>query len=309
MATKRVSAGAWLVMALVPLMMVGCKFGIGAQPAAPPPPPPPPTPTANDQKVIDGYLHVVYIPSCALRSVPFSWVAPISLTDLRSGSVVYLNRNGTLREKPKPDYKTGEGQAAIEAALKDRALVKEIVGRPACPEKVYTPEVRQQDGWPDAYAEDIGNPPMPKVVMGTWPKFTESPPPYGYPGWRGAYCWPVGGDSRECDDSATWRGFGGAEALGPGRFYVTVLGDEANPGVVVRVRVFPAKEKRPSRVRGRELQLGSEVHRVVAAKGETLEPFVLPRLPFGDYMVIADYESPLGEVEYGFKVAVPAGRR
>ena len=300
--TTRVTAAAWL--AVVILMLVGCQWGIGAQPAAPPPPPPQPTPTANDQKVIDGYLHVEYIPSCALSSVPFIWVAPIRLTDLRSGSVVYLNGNGTLREKPKPDYKTGEGQAAIEAALKDGALVKEIVGRPPCPEKVYSPTVNQKDGWPDAYAVDIGDPPMPKVVMGTWPKFTDSPPPHGYPGWRGAYCWPMGGGSRECNDTADWKGFGRAEALELGRFYVTVVGDEGNPGRVSRVRVFPAEERRANRGRSRELQLGAEVHRVVATRGETLEKFTLPRLSAGDYLLIASYESPLGEVEYGFKVSV-----
>ena len=300
----RAQSAVWLVVVVLSLVVVGCQWGIGAQPAAPPPPPPPPTPTANDQKVIDGYLHVVYIPSCALRSVPFNWVAPIRLTDLRSGSVVYLNRNGTLTERPKPDYKTGEGQAAIEAALKDGALVKEIVGRPSCPDPVYDPTVKQRDGWPDAFGEDIGEPTMPKVVLGVSPSSIETPPRNVYPGWRGAYCWPVSGGERECEDSVSWKGFGRADALRPGRFYLAIIGDEANPGMVVRVRVFTAQERRANRGRGRELHLGAEVHRVVATRGETLKKFTLPRLPGGDYMIIADYESPLGEVEYGFKVEV-----
>ena len=300
MATIRLTSAKWLILALLPLMMVGCRLGIGTQPAAPPPPPPLPTPTANDQKIIDGHLQVNYIPTCALSSVPFTWVAPIRLTDLRSGSVIYLNRNGTPMDGP--DYRTDEGQATLEAALMDSAIVKQIVARPACPEKAYEPEIRQQDGWPDAYAEDIGDPPMPKVVIGTWPKFAESPPPYGYPGWRGAYCWPVGGNARECEDNADWKGFGSAEALKPGRFYVAVLGEDAKPGRISRVRVFPAQERRANRGRSRELQLGTEVHRVVATRGETLEKFILPSLPDGDYMIIADYESPLGEIEYGFKV-------
>ncbi|MYC07230.1 MAG: hypothetical protein F4X57_08675 [Chloroflexi bacterium] len=221
---------------------------------------------------------------------------------MRSGSVVHLNGNGTLKASPKPDYKTEEGQATLETALKNDSIIKQIVARPACPSAVYNPCVQQLDGWPDAYAEDIGDPPMPKVVMGTWPKFAESPPPYGYPGWRGAYCWPVGGNARKCEDNADWNGFGSAEALEPGRFYVGVLGDDANPERISRVRVFPAQNRRANRGRSRELQLGAEVHRVVATRGETLEKFSLPRLPGGDYIIIADYESSLGKIEYGFKV-------
>ena len=300
--TRRTCIG--MILAILPLMITGCQLGVGAQPAAPPTPPPLPTPTASDQKIIDGYLHVSYIPTCALSSVPFTWVAPIKLTDMRSGSVVHLNRNGTIKASPKPDYKSEEGQATLEAALMDSAIVEQIVARPPCPEKVYSPTVNQKDGWPDAYAVDIGDPPMPKVVMGTWPRFADSPPPHGYPGWRGAYCWPMEGGSRKCEDTADWKGFSSAEALELGRFYVTVVGDEGNPGRVSRVRVFPAEERRANRGRSRELKLGVEAHRVVATRGETLEKFTLPRLPAGDYMLIADYESALGEVEYGFKVAV-----
>lgn len=42
----------------------------------------------------------------------------------------------------------------------------------------------------------------------------------------------------------------------------------------------------------------------MATKGETLEKFVMPKLARGVYILIADYESELGEVEYGFKVEV-----
>ena len=83
-----------------------------------------------------------YIPPCAMMSAPAEWVAPIKLTDLSSGSIVYLNRNGTLKESPKPDYKTEEGKDTLETALKDSELVKEIVGRPACPDRVYKPDVQ-----------------------------------------------------------------------------------------------------------------------------------------------------------------------
>ena len=306
-----------MLLALLPLMTIGCQLGLGAQPAPTPQPPATPLPpsapsagaTSSDQKLVDGYLYVEYVPPCALRSAPAEWVAPIKLTDLRSGSVVYLNRNGTLRESPKPDYKTEDGEATLEAALQDRELVRETVGRPACPDRVYKPDVQQRNGWPDAFAEDIGNPPMPKVGMGTSPPSILGPPRFVFSGWRGAYCWPVDGGSRECEGTADWKGFGGAEAIGVGqgmRVYFAVLDDETNPGLIRRARVFPAQARRS--MRGQGLTLGAEVHRAVATKGETLEKFVMPRLASGVYMIIADYESPLGEVEYGFKVEVQGKR-
>ena len=115
--------------------------------------------------------------------------------------------------------------------------------------------------------------------MATWPIFAEFPPHYGYPGWRGTYCWPVSGTDRECDGTVTWEGFVMASALEQGRLYVAVLGDEANPDTIRRVRVFPAKEKWSIRRLGRDLRLRTEAHRVVATKGEMLDKFVLPKLP------------------------------
>ena len=305
-----------MILALLPLVIVGCQLGFAPQPAPTPLPPvaplPPTTPIleerrmpagvkmAHNTKALDGDLYVWYIP-CGNQ--PATWIASIILSDLRSGSVVYLNQDGTLKTSPEPAYVTEEGRDLLEAALKDSSVMEQVVARPNCLDQVYEPTIQQSYGWPDAYAEDIGNPPMPRVAMGTWPKFTESPPPYGYPGWRGAFCWPVSGASRKCDDTATWEGFAAASALEPGRFYVAVLGDDANPGMISRVRVFPAQEKWSILKLGRVLQLGAEVHRVVATKGETLDNFVLPELPGGDYLLIASYESVLGEVEYGFKVA------
>lgn len=302
-----------LILVLLTLMVLACQLGIRAQPApAPPPPlpPPPPQPPAagtveHDSKVIDGYLYVRYFPPCAMMSAPAEWVAPIELTDLRSGSVIHLNGNGTLKESPKPDYKTEKGKTTLDAVLQDGDLVRQIVGRPTCPDKVYNPGVRQQYGWPDALAEDIGNPPMPKVGIGTSPPSIASPPPIVYPGWRGAHCWPMSGGNRECTDTATWKGFGEAGSLEVGlgtRVYLAIMGDEANSGVVRRARILPVQEKWSLRRLGNELHVGAEVHRAVATRGETLEKFVMPKLPAGIYILIADYESPLGEVEYGFKV-------
>ena len=206
-----------------------------------------------------------------------------------------------------PRYTSEEGKAALEAALNDSSVMEQVVARPTCPDRLYKPDVRQRDGWPNAYTEDIGNPPMPKVAMVASPMYFTTPPQFAYPGWRGAYCWPVGEVSRECEDTAEWKGFGSADALGGGsgtRFHVAILGDEGNPGMVRRVRVLPVREEWSLRKLGNVLLVGAEVHKFVATKGTTLEKFVMPRLPAGNYILIADYESPLGEVEYGFKVLV-----
>lgn len=315
MMTTRVMATVWLALVVLLFVVVGCQWGTGARVAVTPRPPATPMPppasgagtVSSDQKLVDGYLYVRYFPPCALRGAPAEWVAPIELTDLRSGSVVHLSGNGTLKASPKPDYKTEEGRATIEEALKGMALVKEIVGRPECPDTASNPSVRQRDGWPDANAVDIGEPPMPKVAIAAAPRSIPSPPRTVTPGWRGAYCWPVSGGSRECEDDANWEGFGSASALkavSGTRIYIAVLGDDANPGMVRRIRVLPVREEWSLRKLGKVLHVGAEVHKFVATKGTTLEKFVMPRLPAGDYILIADYESPLGEVEYGFKVAV-----
>ena len=81
-------------------------------------------------KVIDGYLHVRYLPPCELVPSPAEWVVPIILTDLRSGSIVYMNRDGTVRASPKPDYRSDEGKVTLEAALKESAVIEQIVARP-----------------------------------------------------------------------------------------------------------------------------------------------------------------------------------
>ena len=85
-------------------------------PAAPEPkrPPPPPTPTEEERRiqtptdfgtntrVVDGDIHVWHAPTCP-PVPPAAWVASIILTDLRSGSHLYLNRDGS---SPAPDYRS-----------------------------------------------------------------------------------------------------------------------------------------------------------------------------------------------------------
>ena len=316
MSTTRLTASACIILVLLSLMTVSCQSSFRAQPAATPQPVPPLPPqlpaegtTDQDSKIIDGYLQVQYMPSCELMSAPATVVAPIRLTDLRSGSYVFLNRNGTVVSRYRPVYKTEQGQDTLESALENSSLMSQVVARPACPDKVTNPKVQQQDGWPDAYEESIGDPPMPRVAIGISPMSIKTPPRNVYPGWIGAYCWPVSEDVRDCENTATWKGFGAARALESGRIYVTVLGDDAGPGAVRRVRVFPSQMKWSIRKLGRVLHLGVEVHRVVAAKGETLDKFVLPKLPEGDYLLITNYESPLGEIEHGFKVNVSSDRK
>ena len=309
--TTRVMATVWLALVVLLFVVVGCQWGIGARAAPTPRPPATPMPALpsteardHNEKVIDGYLRVQYIPC---EPTGAAYVAPIILTDLRSGSFILLNRNGTVKTSSKPRYTSDAGKTALEAVLKDASLVEQIVARPMCPDTLYKPNVRQRDGWPNAYAEDIGDPPMPKVAMVASQSYFKTPPQFAYPGWRGAYCWPVGGSSRECDDNADWKGFSGAEAFGATsgtRFHVAVLGDDANPGRVTRVEVFPVRTQWSLRNLGRELHLGERAYRFVATKGQTLEKFVMPKLPRGVYILVADYESPLGEVEYGFKVEV-----
>ena len=131
-----------LVLLLLPLMTIGCQLGLGAQPAPTPIPPAIPTlegrvqtgpEIGNNTKVIEGNLHVWYIPCPQNPDPPFEWVAPISVTDLNDGSKVYLNRDGTLKSSPKPEYKTEEGRTRLEAALKDSSIMEQVVARPECP--------------------------------------------------------------------------------------------------------------------------------------------------------------------------------
>ena len=44
-----------------------------------------------------------HVPRCP-PVPPATWVASIILTDLRSGSHLYLNGDGSVRDSPSPDY-------------------------------------------------------------------------------------------------------------------------------------------------------------------------------------------------------------
>lgn len=134
----------WIVVvlaaSLLPLTVSGCAE------TRPPLPPPPPTPTLEERRVqtptdfgyntrvVDGDIHVWHAPHC--RPVPpAEFVASVILTDLRSGSHLYLNRDGSVRTSPPPDYRTDEGRARLAEVLDDRSLMEVILTRFECPER------------------------------------------------------------------------------------------------------------------------------------------------------------------------------
>ena len=301
---RRMRVEAWLVIVILPLMMVGCQLGIGGEADATP------TPaigeTGSNEKLIDGYLHVWYIPCPQEPPPPFDWVAPITLTDQRSGSHVYLNHNGTLKARPKPRYTSEEGRAALEAVLQDSALIEQVVARPSCDDRQSDDRrIRQQGGWPDAYAEGIGEPAIPKVAISTVPSSTLGVAIY--PGWRGSYCWRMNGDKQECEDVEYWEGFAEANALlsrPDSTFHFTVLSEEASPGRISRIRMHTIQKRWALREFRRVVKRGEEVYSAEAQDRQSLDMIQVPGIVDGSYMLVASYESPLGEVEYGFKVEV-----
>lgn len=82
-------------------------------------------------KIVDGYLHVAHSPC------PPSMVAPpaaITVTDLHTRSIIYLNGDGTVSPTQKPDYRTDEGRERLQTALADRSTLRLIIALPKCPE-------------------------------------------------------------------------------------------------------------------------------------------------------------------------------
>ena len=115
-----------------------------ATPARKIPPPPPPTPTLEERRiqtptdfdyntrVVNEDIHVWHAPHC--RPVPpATFVASVILTDLRSGSHLYLNRDGSVRTSPRPDYRSDEGRERFSEVLEDSSLMELILTQPECP--------------------------------------------------------------------------------------------------------------------------------------------------------------------------------
>ena len=106
-----------------------------ATPLPAPTAPPAPTPTdeqrriqtpmnfGSNTRIVDGDIHVWHIPTCP-PVPPATWVAPVILTDLRSGSNLHLNRDGSIRDSPAPDYRSDEGRERIAEVLGDSSLME-----------------------------------------------------------------------------------------------------------------------------------------------------------------------------------------
>ena len=116
-------------------------------PATPAPAPtaaPAPTPTEEERRIqtpmnfgsntriVDGDIYVWHIPTCP-PVPPATWVAPVILTDLRSGSNLHLNRDGSVRDSPAPDYRSDEGRERFAEALVDSSLMELILAPMECP--------------------------------------------------------------------------------------------------------------------------------------------------------------------------------
>ena len=107
-------------------------------------PPPPPTPTLEERRVqtptdfgyntriVDGDVHVWHAPHCP-PVPPATFVASVILTDLNSGSHLYLNRDGSVRTSPSPDYRTDEGRERFTEVLGDSSLMELILTPFECP--------------------------------------------------------------------------------------------------------------------------------------------------------------------------------
>jgi len=134
--------GHWIAVVLAASLLLVTVSGCGETP--PPRPPPPPTPTLEERRVqtptdfgyntrvVDGDIHVWHAPHC--RPVPpAEFVASVILTDLRSGSHLYLNRDGSVRSSPPPDYRSDEGRERFAEVLADRSLKEVILNRFECP--------------------------------------------------------------------------------------------------------------------------------------------------------------------------------
>ena len=64
---------------------------------------------------------------------PATFVASIILTDLRSGSHLYLDKDGSVRYSPAPDYRSDEGRKRLAEILEDSSLMELVLAPFECP--------------------------------------------------------------------------------------------------------------------------------------------------------------------------------
>ena len=91
-----------------------------------------PTDFGYNTRVVDGDLHVWHVPHCP-PVPPATFVAPVIVTDLRSGSQVHLNRDGSVKSSPPPDYRNAEAQDRLSTMLADFSMMGRILAPFECP--------------------------------------------------------------------------------------------------------------------------------------------------------------------------------
>ncbi len=149
--TTDFGTAAFLVVSLLMMAVVACAETRvpstpipPATPAPAPTAPPAPTPTdeqrriqtptdfGSNTRVVDGDIHVWHIPTCP-PVPPATWVAPIILTDLRSGSILHLDRGGSILDSPAPVYHSDEGRKRLTEVLDNNSLMDLILAPMDCP--------------------------------------------------------------------------------------------------------------------------------------------------------------------------------
>ena len=116
-------------------------------------PPRPPTPVAfsspaesvqynlgntkpHNKLVIDSEITAWFIPC---EPMPASWVAPIIIYHLPSGSAVHLAFDGEVKDNPAPRYATEQGRLRLESILADESTMARII-------ETYPPSARCPPG-------------------------------------------------------------------------------------------------------------------------------------------------------------------
>ncbi len=215
-------------------------------------------------RIVYRHIRVWYLPCEPMPNPPAA--APVIMTDMFSGSRVYLNTEGLIDPSPNsasPEYRSEMGRARLEAVLGNKSLMEDILAFLECPERVEAASKPKLcsglSGWPDYDTENIGEPPIPKVGIAGLNSCMGL-------GWTVSYCWPTGAESRTCEEGKNWSALSGAEARGiatsdarkvataPWKVYITVVGDESSPGRVSRIQAFPILQETP------ELELGNAAY-------------------------------------------------
>ena len=91
-----------------------------------------PTNFGTNTRVVDGDIHVWHIPTCP-PVPPATWVAPVILTDLRSGSILHLDRGGSILDSPAPVYHSDEGRKRLTEVVDNNSLMDLILAPMDCP--------------------------------------------------------------------------------------------------------------------------------------------------------------------------------